>query len=160
MTARQLGAGLLLALAAAQALGFGGVVTHVTDGDTVWIDPDDAQRGRLKLRLAGLDAPERCQAWGPEAGSALRAKVLNRRVEVETRAVDAHGRAIGTMSLEGEDVGAWLVVQGHAWSARWQRSRGPYADHERDARAARRGLFADAGAVSPREFRRRHGSCE
>jgi len=160
MTARHAAAGLLLALAAAQALAFGGVVTYVTDGDTVWIDPDDTQRGRIKLRLAGLDAPERCQAWGPEASSALRAKVLHRRVEVDTRAVDKHGRAIGTLRLAGEDVGAWLVGQGHAWSARWQRSPGPYADHERDARAARRGLFGDADALPPREFRRRHGPCE
>ncbi len=145
--------------AQATAHAFAGVVTRVSDGDTVWVAPEGPRRQPVKLRLAGLDAPERCQAWGAEAGAALRAKVLHRRVEVATRAMDAHGRAIGTLALDDEDVGAWLVGQGHAWSQRWQRRAGPYAQREQEARAAGRGLFADPAALPPREFRRRHGPC-
>ena len=159
MTTARAAVAALMLTAATFAHGFSGVVTRVSDGDTVWVAPDDAQRKPVKLRLAGLDAPERCQPWGAEASDALASRVLHRRVEVSTRAQDVHGRAIGSLFLDGDDVGAWLVGQGHAWSQRWQRSPGPYAVQERSARSERRGLFADAAAITPREFRRSHGPC-
>ena len=71
---------------AAQALS--GVVTRVTDGDTVWVRPDEPKRKPVKLRLVGIDAPERCQAWGAQATAALAAQVLHRHV----RGADARRR--------------------------------------------------------------------
>ena len=141
-----------------------GVVTRVTDGDTLWVRPRavDRQSARrpVKVRLVGLDAPERCQAHGREAGAALAARVLDRHVVVRRRAVDDYGRALGTLWLAGDDVGAWLVEGGHAWSARYRGDPGPYAAEEQRARTAHRGLFADADPELPRDFRRRHGPCE
>ncbi|MBS0437681.1 MAG: thermonuclease family protein, partial [Proteobacteria bacterium] len=63
----------LVALAiAGPAQALTGIVTHVSDGDTVWVKRDDAPRRKpVKLRLAGIDAPERCQPWGAEASAAL-----------------------------------------------------------------------------------------
>ncbi|MBX3604289.1 MAG: thermonuclease family protein [Piscinibacter sp.] len=149
----------LLAGAAGRALPgeVSGQVTRVSDGDTVWVRVEN--RAMLKLRLAGLDAPERCQRWGPAARAALTSRVLHRPVKIATQARDMHGRTIGTLAVDGEDVGAWLVEQGHAWNQRYRGRRGPYADQEQRARAARRGLFADAQAEAPRDFRRRHGLC-
>lgn len=157
---------LLGAAAAANETRFDGVVTRITDGDTVWVRPDaEAQGGRarrkpVKVRLLGLDAPERCQAHGSEAGAALAARLHNHRVTVRRRATDDYGRALGTLWLGHEDIGAWLVSEGHAWSARYRGDPGPYADEERRARAARRGLFAAASPEAPRDFRRRHGPCD
>jgi len=144
---------------AANAASFSGVVTYVTDGDTLWVQPDDASLRPVKLRVQGIDAPERCQAWGEEAKVALEAHVLRRHVQVDTRAKDDYQRSLVTLRLAGDDVGAWMVVQGHAWSPRWRRHAGPYAAQERQARAARRGLFADPQAIEPRLFRKRHGPC-
>ena len=79
-------AALLGASAAAQA--FDGVVTRVPDGDTLWVQPDDAARRPLKLRLRGIDAPELCQRWGVQARDALAARVLRRHVSVEVRTRD------------------------------------------------------------------------
>jgi micrococcal nuclease len=149
---------VVLALCAAPAWALTGVVTHVTDGDTVWVRTAD--QTRVKLRLQGIDAPERCQAWGPQARDALAGRVLHRPVEVQTRARDDYGRTIGQLTLQGEDIGAWMVGEGHAWSARYRRSLGPYAAQEAAARAARRGLFAQPeAAVEPRAFRQQHGPC-
>lgn len=149
-------------LAAAPALALTGVVTHVSDGDTVWVKPDDAPRRKpVKLRLVGIDAPERCQAWGAESTEALKAQVLNRRVEVPTRGVDAHGRLLGGLQLDdGRDVAAWMVEQGHAWSPRFKRHRAPYAQQQLEAQARNRGLFADPAAIEPWVFRKTHGPCE
>lgn len=138
-----------------------GVVTRVSDGDTVWLRPD-APHGRrkpVKVRLLGLDAPEICQAHGRAARAALEAWTLGRRVTVQRRAFDGYGRQLATMRLDGEDVGARLVARGHAWSARWHGSVGPYADEEAAARRARSGLFALPEPELPRAFRQRHGPC-
>lgn len=151
--------------AVAEEVRFEGVVTRITDGDTVWVRPDasDGQQARrkpVKLRLVGLDAPERCQPHGSEAGAALAARVQDRHVTVRRRATDMHGRALGTLWLGDQDVGAWLVAEGHAWSARYGRDPGPYAGQEQRARAAGRGLFAAPNPELPRDFRRRHGPCD
>jgi micrococcal nuclease len=150
---------LLLWLAlcgSAQALS--GVVTRVSDGDTLWVRPDDGSRP-VKLRMQGIDAPERCQPWGPQATAALSGRVLNQRVQVRTRAYDDYQRAIGSLLFNGEDIAAWMVREGHAWSYRYRRSPGPYAAQEQEARAAKRGLFAESTAIEPRVFRKQHGPC-
>ncbi|HEY0818338.1 MAG TPA: thermonuclease family protein, partial [Rhizobacter sp.] len=76
-----------------------------------------------------------------------------------TRARDDYARTIGVVEVDGEDVAAWLVREGHAWSQRYRRSLGPYAEQEADARRLRRGLFAEPDAREPREFRKAHGPC-
>jgi endonuclease YncB( thermonuclease family) len=158
--ARALCALLLVApLCAAAAPLIQGVVIRVVDGDTLWLAPDGARRSPLKLRLAGIDAPERCQAGGEEARSALAAHVLQRRVTLRVRARDEFGRLVANVSLDGEDVNAWIVARGHAWSPGWKHRPGPYAREEQAARAARRGLFAQGDAIEPRRFRRIHGAC-
>lgn len=137
----------------------GGTVSRVTDGDTVWVRPP-GQRP-VAVRLVGLDAPERCQPGGSEATGALAARLLRRHVDVETVGRDDYGRTLGRLYLDGQDIGAWLVREGHAWSAGRGRADGPYRREERSARRHRRGVFAaDPSALeTPQEFRRRHGPC-
>ncbi|MEO6410261.1 MAG: thermonuclease family protein [Burkholderiaceae bacterium] len=153
--------GLVVAAPASAQSTFAGVVTRVSDGDTVWVRPDGAHRKPVKLRLRGIDAPERCQEGGVASTAALSALVLAQRVEVTARARDGYGRLVGDMHRErdGVDTGAWMVRNGHAWSGRFHGRPVPYAREEELARAARRGLFADADAVAPAQFRKRHGPC-
>lgn len=134
-------------------------VTRVFDGDTLWVKPLAGGRYR-KLRLDGLDAPEICQTGGTVSRDALAARLLQQVVTVSQRSQDDYGRALVRLSHGGEDVGAWLVLQGHGWSYRWRHSQGPYAKQEAQARAQRKGLFAQADAELPRDFRRRHGPCQ
>lgn len=133
-----------------------GVVTRVSDGDTLWLRPSDGRRP-LKVRVLGIDAPERCQAWGAQATERMKALVLYRRVRVEGDGFDDdHGRRLARVIVDGEDVGQRLVREGHAWSYRFRRDPGPYAPQEAEARKAGRGLHADATAMHPRDFRRTH----
>jgi micrococcal nuclease len=146
---------LIVCSGSAEALS--GVVTHVSDGDTIWVRPEGGKP--VKVRLQGIDAPERCQAWGAQSRAALASRVLHRPVRVQTKARDSYDRIVGSLELNGEDIGAWMVREGHAWSDHYRRRAGPYAQQEREARAARRGLFAQA-AMEPRVFRKSHGPCE
>ena len=157
---RALLAALLLApvLTLQAATPWRATVTHVTDGDTLWVRP--AAGGRpVKLRLDGIDAPEICQAHGPAARRALAQRLQGRQFAIDTRRRDDYGRLVATVYLEGEDVAGWMVGQGHAWSYRFRRDDGPYRTQQLRAQAAARGLFADPAALEPRLFRRRHGTC-
>ena len=135
-----------------------GVVTRVVDGDTVWLKTSASQQP-LKLRIQGIDAPEICQAGGVQAQNALKARVMGQRVTVTSTAHDDYGRSVGTLHLQGEDMGRWLVANGHAWVYSFRHKKPAYGDEFDKARAARRGLFGDAAAVEPRAFRKSHGSC-
>jgi micrococcal nuclease len=142
-----------------------GVVTHVTDGDTLWVklaghsssqNNDDS----VKVRFQGIDAPEICQSGGDASLAALKAKVLHQTVQLQTSRYDDYGRMLARVGMQGDDVGAWMVERGQAWSYRYRNSPGPYAAQEQTARAARRGVWAVPGAVEPRVFRKQHGSCK
>ena len=137
-----------------------GVVTRVSDGDTVWLRPSGNRQAKpLKLRLRGIDAPERCQAGGYAATVALMSRVGNAEVVVRVIGTDVYGRLLVDMRWRGVDVAAWMVREGHAWSHRRRSVADTYANEEREARAARRGLFSDPEAIEPSVFRKRHGPC-
>ena len=131
---------------------------HVSDGDTLWVQPDHGGEAR-KLRLAALDAPERCQLWGQQAWWALHTRLLGQPVQVESGRLDTYGRLLAQVWHQGQDVGAWMVAQGHAWSYSYQRRPGVYDAQQATAQAQHLGLFADAHAIQPRWFRKQVGSC-
>lgn len=134
-------------------------VTRVFDGDTIWVQPLDGG-ARRKLRLDGIDAPEICQRDGPQARDALASRIRRQVVQVEVHAHDAYGRGLARLVHQGDDVNAWLVQRGWAWAYRWRSGEGPYAALEARARDEGLGLFAQAGAQPPGEFRRTHGPCD
>jgi micrococcal nuclease len=138
-----------------------GVVTRVVDGDTLWVMTADPNAAPLVVRLEGIDAPERCQSGGSEAADAMTKIALGRQVVLKVKARDSHGRLVARVLRDGEfDLGDRMVRDGQAWSARYRYDRGPYVAQERMAEALNRGVHADAAAVLPAEFRRRHGPCE
>jgi endonuclease YncB( thermonuclease family) len=152
----------LLALAVmvpAQAASFRGIVTHVTDGDTLWVRPD-GERETVEIRLLDIDAPEGCQAFGPQAKRALSDRVLRQKVLVRTQGEDDYRRSLARVHHRGEDVGAWLVRDGHAWSTQYQGRPGRYQRLEAQARRAGVGLWSGPQAQEPRSFRRNHGRCQ
>lgn len=156
--ARLLACGLLLWASGTRADTFPGFVTHVTDGDTLWVRPHWGGPAR-QVRLEGIDAPEICQSYGPAARAALAARVLHRAVVVTSGSHDGYGRWLAHVSLGDEDVGQWLVQRGHAWSYRFKGDPGPYRDDEARARQARLGLWREGETLRPRDFRQQHGSC-
>lgn len=131
--------------------------TLVIDGDSLWLETGGAM---LEVRLQGIDAPEICQPWGPEARDALRDLVQGKTVQFRTVGKDSYGRTLATLYVDGTlEVNRALVKEGNAWSTRVRYDRGPYVSEERMAKALGRGLNRAGDAMMPRDFRRTHGPC-
>jgi micrococcal nuclease len=138
-----------------------GTVVYVTDGDTLWVRPDDAplHSEPRKIRIDGIDAPESCQLYGAQSTAALKGLVATKPVTVQSKRFDDYGRDVAKIMVNSIDAGGWMVRNGHAWSYHYRHSSGPYRAEEEAAIRARLGLFADPAAIEPRVFRREHGTC-
>ncbi len=155
---------LLLALSplAGEAQKFAGKVVKVSDGDTVTVLRDDGEtrsakadpRSReVKIRLAGIDCPEKEQPFGERAKEFTEEFCLGKKVTVTGKGADRYGRILGEVILpDGRVLNEELLRAGLAW---WYRKLAPgnfsYEKLEREAREAGRGLWP----APPWEFRRR-----
>lgn len=142
---------------AAELRGVQGVVSKVSDGDSLWLTP--AGKPPIEVRLRDIDAPESCQPWGAEARTALSELALNKVATLQISGRDSYGRTLGVLMIDDLNVGKTLVENGHAWSIRSRWDQGPLVKQEKMARALSRGLHGAPGAVQPVEFRRAHGPC-
>jgi endonuclease YncB( thermonuclease family) len=135
-----------------------GRVVGVSDGDTITLL--DSQRVQHKVRLQGIDAPEKKQPFGQRAKEHLSNQVFNRFVTVQYDKRDRYKRIVGKVMHYGVDVNLGMVSAGFAWHYKdYEKEqsfadRAAYAAAEDDARRARRGLWADPRPVPPWEFRR------
>ena len=136
-----------------------GKVISVADGDTITVL--DADKVQHKIRLAGIDAPEKKQAFGNRSKESLSDLVFDKTVNVETEKRDRYGRQIGKVLVNGQDVNLVQVERGMAWFYRqYQREQSPndrrlYEAAEDAAKAGKRGLWRDVDPVPPWDFR--HG---
>ncbi len=135
------------------------LVTHVGDGDTLYVQWAQEPGRQRAVRLVGIDAPEICQDGGAAAREALQARVLGQPVQLLQRGTDDYGRELAVVTWRGQDLGRWLVEQGLAWSSAVGTQPSPYAMEQSQARDQKRGLFAQSSPEPPWRFRRRHGSC-
>ena len=134
-----------------------GRVVGVADGDTITVL--NADKAQHKIRLAGINAPEKKQAFGNRSKESLSEMVFDKTVNVETEKRDRYGRQIGKVLVDGQDVNLVQVERGMAWFF-WQylreqslNDRKLYEAAEDSAKAARRGLWRDIDPVPPWNFR-------
>lgn len=86
-------------------------VIVVIDGDTVLIRRSS---GLVKIRLAGIDAPEIAQDFGATAKHSLSGLVKGRQVKIASEAMDQYGRMVAHLSVDGLDVNAEQIRRGMA----------------------------------------------
>src|SRR5262245_57952319 len=146
----------LLGAAAAQAATYTARVTEITDGDTLRALHDGRE---IVVRLRWIDAPEQGQPFSAEARQALGALVAGQLVIVRDYGPDRNGHRLADVVLpDGRNVNRELVRLGWAW---WFRKRAQdvgLGTLEADARAAGRGLWADAHPIPPWQWRSSHAS--
>jgi endonuclease YncB( thermonuclease family)/methylphosphotriester-DNA--protein-cysteine methyltransferase len=134
-----------------------GKVVRVSDGDTVTVlDKDNKQ---YKIRLAGIDAPESKQDYGQVSKDNLAKLVFGKQVTVLWDKVDKYRRTVGKILVDGRDINIEQVKGGFAWHYKKYESEQPpedrvtYAEAERQARAAKLGLWQDPNPTPPGEWR-------
>ena len=144
-----------------------GRVVGVADGDTITVL--DANREQHKIRLGGIDAPEKAQPFGQRSKESLSAMVFGKEVDVQWNKRDRYQRIVGKVWVQPVscptcpktlDAGLAQLTLGLAW---WYRKyakeqspedAGRYEFAEQEARAKRVGLWADGHALPPWEWRR------
>lgn len=151
--------GVALALHA-QASPLLGRVVHVADGDTVTVM--DARHASYRIRLAGIDAPEKRQPWGKVSAYALSERVAGQEVKVLWHKRDRYHRLVGVVLVGGADAGLAQIAEGLAWHyVAYEQEQNPddrlrYASAEAQARAQRSGLWRDPAPIPPWDWRRSH----
>jgi endonuclease YncB( thermonuclease family) len=134
-----------------------GIVVGVTDGDTITVLDD--QRTQHKIRLAGIDAPEKAQAFGQRSKEYLSSLVFGRQVLVEEGKRDRYGRTVGKVVIDGRDANLAMVVAGLAWHyKKYQGEQSSYDQllyglSESEAKTLRLGLWIDSNAMPPWKWR-------
>jgi micrococcal nuclease len=133
-----------------------GTVTKVVDADTIDVK---LASGPIRIRLHGIDAPERNQPWGNEATAFLSGKILNQIVELEPFQQDRYERMIAIVYQGDVNVNTELVRLGHAWAFRkyLKRKDTIFCEFEAEARSGRLGLWAlpRGERIAPWEYRKR-----
>lgn len=136
-----------------------GKVVGVADGDTITVL--DGGRQQHKVRLAGIDAPEKKQPFGNRSKQHLSDLVFGKAVSLECGKVDRYRRDICVVLVAGRDVNLAQVEAGMAW---WYRKyakeqtaqqRADYEAAELRARTSKAGLWADTDPVPPWDWRHR-----
>ena len=135
-----------------------GQVIKVTDGDTITVL--DANNEQYKVRLSGIDAPEKKQAFGNVSKQSLADMVAGRVVTVGYNKRDRYGRVVGKVMLNAIDVNLEQVKRGLAWHyKKYEREqdveeRSIYAQEEYLAQRGILGLWVDKNAIAPWDFRK------
>jgi endonuclease YncB( thermonuclease family) len=140
------------ALAARPHYRLTGKVVAIADGDTLTVI-DDAKT-QHKIRLAGIDAPEKGQAFGNKAREALGDKVFQQTVRVEVIDIDRYKREVGRIYLGDRFINMEMVRDGFAWRYVQYDKPGEFTAAEADAREHRRGLWTDPNPTPPWEWRK------
>ena len=130
-----------------------GKVTGVADGDTITVLHDGRSE---KIRLHGIDTPERKQAYGNRAEALTNSLVRGRTIEVKPQTVDRYGRTVALVYVDGQSLNELLIRNGYAWvyqkyckdsfCSDWSRL-------EEQARNQRKGMWQDPHIVPPWEWR-------
>jgi len=144
-----------------------GRVVAVTDGDTIKVL--DSSNNQHKVRLTGIDAPERGQPFGTVSRDHLARMLAGKDVRVESTKKDRYGRVLGKVWVQPADCstcGKTLnsnhaqVLSGMAWWYRYYakeqspEDRGRYESAEDEAKARGWGLWADPNPINPYDWRK------
>ena len=136
---------------------FAALVVSVADGDTITVLTQNKQQ--VKIRLYGIDCPEKGQAFGNRAKQTASEAVHGKNVTVLAMDTDRYGRTVAIVFMpDGKSLNAHLVREGMAWVYPQYCKRNdicrPLRELEQAARASKRGLWLDKNPMTPWEWRK------
>ena len=130
-----------------------GKVVGVSDGDTITV-LDDMDKGTFRIRLDKIDAPEKKQAFGNKSKQFLSTLIFGKKVSICFKSIDNYGRVLGVVSLDGKEINLVMVQNGYAWHYSYYDKTPAYIEAEKQARADKKGLWADPNPINPYQFRK------
>ena len=136
-----------------------GLVVGVADGDTITVL--DQQKNTYKIRLQGIDAPEKKQAFGEKSKQSLHDLVHSKQVRIEYDKEDKYGRIVGKVTVDDVDVCLQQLLLGMAWHYKKYQNeqsvsdRALYSETELKSKSLKLGLWTDDTPMPPWEFRKK-----
>jgi len=138
--------------------GIYGRVISISDGDTISIL--DNQNKQFKIRLTGIDAPEKKQPFGQKSKASLSQLIFNKYVVAECNKQDRFKRYLCKIKFDNVDINLELIKLGMAWHYKQydkdlsELDRQLYKTAEDFARLKNVGLWVDSNPTPPWEWRR------
>jgi endonuclease YncB( thermonuclease family) len=139
------------------AIAFEGKVVGVSDGDTIVVL--DSKKEQHKIRVAGIDAPEKSQDFGSKAKEHMSDLVFGKTVSLPDAKTDKYGRTVSRVLVGNKDAGLEMIKAGMAWHYKKYEieqspaDRASYGAAEINARNARVGLWSQVTPTRPEDFR-------
>ena len=130
-----------------------GTAVKVADGDTFTLL--DSNNKQIKIRLYGIDCPERGQDYGSVATKFLGDKLKSGAIKVKIMDIDRYGRTVGIVYVNDEDINLALLKAGFAWHYKQFDKSKEYAEAEANARVKKLGLFKQGNAIAPWDWRKK-----
>ena len=140
-------------------------VQRVVDGDTVHVVNKAGKK--FKVRLTGIDAPEKNQPYGLAATYKLTEILINKLVLLKSKpnngkpyTIDRYKRVLAKIILDGKDINLSQVLTGYAWHfKRYQKQQSPsdrelYSEAEIDAKKNELGLWEEKNPIAPWKWRK------
>lgn len=135
-----------------------GRVVGITDGDTITVL--DSTNVQHKVRLAGIDAPEKRQPFEQKSKQSLSDCAYDKTAVIEGDKLDRYGRLVDKVLVSGVDCNLRQINLGLAWHYKKYMNEQPpgdrltYAQAEDDARSNKAGLWADVNPMPPWMWRK------
>ena len=163
----------LILYSPALAVTLQGKVVKFADGDTVTIVDDLGDKHRI--RLAGIDAPEKDQPYGLESTKNLERLINGKRTTINFSKHDRYGRIVGKVLVDppGDafcmaigcvkqiDLNLEQIKAGMAWHYKYyqmeqsEEDRRLYSEAELESRNKQIGLWKDEEPMAPWVWRRK-----
>ena len=129
-----------------------------SDGDTISVKKlkNNVLDGDLiKVRLYGIDAPEKDQDFGYESKKALMNYVSNKTIEIDIKSKDRYGRSVGILYVDGRNINEELLRDGYVWYyEQYDKNNERSRLLQENAMKNKLGLFSKKGYVEPWKFRK------
>jgi endonuclease YncB( thermonuclease family) len=125
----------------------------VYDGDTATFLT--TQKQKLKVRLYGIDAPEKKQAFGETSTKVLREIILSNYCNLKIYSKDRYGRSVGEIFYKKHNINIEMVRGGYAyWYKKYSPKRKDYQSAQEEAKERKKGVWSNPNAIKPSEYRK------
>jgi len=144
---------ILAILVPSICLAWSGKVVSVTDGDTIKVMHDGKEE---KIRLYGIDCPEKGQDFGQKVTDLTSTLVAGRNIEVQQKDRDRYGRTVGLVSVDGQSLNELIIKNGYAWVYRQYCKESfcsTWIQAEEAARQQKKGIWSSPVVIPPWEWR-------